>query len=194
MKYSCARTIFILTVLVLGRDVYASSFCEHYLSPNADSAKRDPVVVSVCGASFDDFEGTFAYFERGFLPIPKQFYIKPPGKNDVLMSSAQFADRIDWPYGILTIGSFENSQIGVAKSAHKIDHEVIEEVKNACGLNLELWNLLVEMPDSEFSSQFTEAKFGNTLISLSGDSEQLMLAMIDSFVRLNCKGNRPNPF
>lgn len=180
--------IVIIWYMASSPSVWASTFCEDFADPEKPIRSDALAISEVCTSEVDSFNGTFAFIEKGFLPIPKQFYLKLPHEDYISMDSALMANgRFGWPYGVLIISGLERSQIQNANEKNKITHSVIKEFRKACQIPLNVWRLRFEMPGSKYAPYFIEAQLGQTRISLAGETSDLMLAMLDSFRRLNCK-------
>lgn len=186
----CASLLVIVIILymVSARSVWASSFCDGFADQEKPDLSGAQAVSEVCAAEIGSFTGTFAYVENGFLPIPQYFYLKLPHENYISMDSAQMANgEFDWPYGVLMISDLERSRLQHSSEKNEIKHRVIHEFRKECEISLNVWALRFEMPGSKYAPYFIEAQLGQTRISLAGKPSDLMLAMLDSFIRLNCK-------
>lgn len=181
-------TIIIVLYMIPTSSVFASTFCDEFADQGRSSRSGAQAINELCSAEIDSFNGTFAFIEKGFLPIPKHFYLKVPHENYISMDSAQMVNgESDWPYGVLIISGLERSRLQHATEKNEITHDIIQDFRNACQISLNVWRLRFEMPGSEYSPYFIEARLGQTRISLAGQPSELMLAMLDSFMRLNCE-------
>lgn len=149
---------------------------------------KDSAISSLCLATPDSFDGFFVLIEDGFFPIPSGFYIKPKHQNYILMDSALTKSRRSgWSYGILIIGDAKTSRLGSASEVHKVENHILKDFEKKCEIPVDLWQVKFELPDSDYSTQFAEARIGETVILIGGESIKLMLAMLDAYERINCE-------
>lgn len=192
MFLSILHIIGLFLTIMSGNEI-SNSFCDIYRAAhtNVEQKKEARVVLDVCKADITNFEGTFLIVEDKYIPIPKEFFFfSDPGQFIISMTSTDSTiNDEDWPYTTAHLVS-SNQSLERLNYANTIVRELPSPVKSSeCGLYAQLKSYSIPLSEGGFVFTASEAKFGEHTLVIFGNSTDLLLGIMDSYVRINCEEN-----
>gem|GEM_PF-6847330 len=176
----------------------ASSFCEEFeRSHELDKASLEvSAVLEVCEATLLDYSGAFVVVEDKYLPVPSEFVIDSDNARfrlSMLPREAVVGDS-SWSYGHLYVGSSDQSLANVEYG--RVDVRPLDppQALGRCDFELGLYSYSIYFEDGSYFKQATELRLPETVVVIFGGNPNLLRAMTEAFVRLNCVSvNRGQP-
>lgn len=167
----------------------SETFCEEYVSQfdAVSSTQEQRAVLGICRAELPGFEGPVLAMGEALILLPKEFYVIADQTQFLLALTSVDANlgREDWPYTTagISIGSPFDS---IESERVSIEPLPMPSLAKTCNMEIELRSLEVEHFDGGFIQSVSEARFDGYSLAIFGESPDLLRAIMDAFVRINC--------
>lgn len=177
--------------VILAPAAYAESphgFCTAAEIQYHSMVEVSQLVQRVCDA--EPGSGATVRFKSSILIFPEPFFLRVPWDLSIALGLPTFLDDSTlqaWEFGGLQIGSDDTDIFRVGKSnAHAVDHPVIHWASSQCREPISLSKGITERPIVGSRRDVYFLSVQEHTIRAVGDVRALMLALIDSYTRLNC--------
>lgn len=168
-----------------------SSFCDEYiaLADGEEVGVEQSVILSICNANLADNEGAFISVESKMMPVPTRHVFD--ADQEKFRLSIIPADNLlppAWPYGYIYVGSMGQS-LQTVQMQRTESSQLPEPVGSSmCDFELSLHRYSIYHA-SDSNSLWTHAhemRLSDSVVVVFGGSPDLLRAMADAFVRINC--------
>lgn len=185
-----------IVLLLWSHTVIAVGICDRLSSDRSFAESERNYLVALCSVEIEEHEGPLVRIEGGFLPLPKQFYLKIPDSEVVLLSSAwqvnqgSLKEIEEWPFGTVQIS--RQSRVANREDI-EFDHissSTLDSASDSCALPMKLREFRHSLTDSKYITEFYELRIGETFVLLGGGSRNFAFVLADNFARLNCANEK----